>query len=89
LGIVAVLFVTVTLLAFVYTVPGNACPVDPDRLARVHVGMTKSEVRAILEDPTSLSDDGRTWYYSSTWSLDTLHVKFDESGRVYVTYVKY
>ena len=82
LGIIAGLVVMSALLAFLYTVPGTGYPVDPDRLARVRVGMAKSEVRKILEDPKYASDDGLTWYYSSTWSLSTLHVKFDDSGRV-------
>ncbi|HNS19226.1 MAG TPA: outer membrane protein assembly factor BamE [Sedimentisphaerales bacterium] len=76
----------ISLLGY-WSVHSHAVP--PDKLERLHQGMTKEEVRALLGDPaseTTHEEGHETWVYGHRWKWYFLTIRFSSENKL-VEYV--
>lgn len=59
----------------------NWPPVSIEKLRSLRQGASRSEVRAVLGEPTNTYETNRIWAYSRPHGWSIVYIHFDEQGR--------
>lgn len=57
-------------------------PIRKDKLRKLHSGMTKVEVGAVLGLPPENQRDKDIWMYYNSWSWNVVHLMFNEEDQL-------